>query len=437
MSWLGTECSHIGERQEQQDALTILYGHRNASFLAVLADGAGGHQGGRLASQAVVAVAKEVWESSGGHVEDPKAFLLDLFNRAQNRIGGITKETGLEPRATVVAVYADDRQAVWGHSGDSRLYLFRDGEFVQRTLDHSVVQILVDRGKVREEEMGTHPDQGRLLQSLGGEEYQVPDIGGAPILGGEVFVLCSDGFWEHLPREAIAKLTATQKIHPPRMIRKLAETAVHRAGRKADNTSALAVYNRAGTGRASFSALGNQQNLQLAAVVLLAVLLLGLVYLNLPRPQSEPEHVQPTTHQTKTSVFPVENPEIPHPETSPQQPMSPAPLVDANGSLDPRTGRDAREGALDRLTKGDALPNSPIIPNRISSSHLPQDSPVVSASEAAGEGEQEADHAGNPSEPSAPTESKTEGEEHELETPGKEPGLVRKIIRRLRRPLAY
>ena len=65
----------------------------------------------------------------------------------------------------------DDSQAAWVHSGDSRLYQYTMGRLTQRTHDHSLIQILYEKGQVAEKETRRHPVRSVLLQSLGGPEY--------------------------------------------------------------------------------------------------------------------------------------------------------------------------------------------------------------------------------------------------------------------------
>lgn len=67
----------------------------------------------------------------------------------------------------------------WGHVGDSRLYYFKNGKIVKRTLDHSVPQMLVARGEIDEKEIRHHPDRNRLVRVMGMEwdepKYQVSE----------------------------------------------------------------------------------------------------------------------------------------------------------------------------------------------------------------------------------------------------------------------
>ncbi|SEH07858.1 PP2C family protein-serine/threonine phosphatase [Candidatus Venteria ishoeyi] len=191
--------AHQAGREEQQDAVDCFYTEDKQRFLLVVADGMGGHKGGRLASAAVLETASEVWmESLQGMPNDPQAVLQDLCERAHKRINQVGKMHDLSPRSTVVLLYVDKDYAWWAHVGDSRLYHFRHEKLLFRTKDHSVVQMLVGLEQISEAEMANHPDQGRLLRWLGGEQFKGAEFGESALIPGDCFVLCSDGLWEYV-----------------------------------------------------------------------------------------------------------------------------------------------------------------------------------------------------------------------------------------------
>jgi len=196
---------HIGGRDEQQDAATVL--QSGNEVLLVLADGMGGHAGGQLASSAVVATAERLWQANVDR-SDPGAFLVRVFEEAHAEINRLGEERGISPRSTGVLVHLRDGKATWTHIGDSRLYRFSSDELLGRTHDHSVVQMLRDMGKITEEEMGNHPDQNRLTHSLGGETDPEPEIETADVKPGDAFVLCSDGLWEMITPAEMAEAAA-------------------------------------------------------------------------------------------------------------------------------------------------------------------------------------------------------------------------------------
>ena len=166
---------------------------------------------------------------------------------AHNQINEEGRKRGLSPRATIVALFLTPAQAYWVHSGDSRLYHYRAGQLLERTEDHSVVQILVKQGIVAEKDMGTHPDQGVLLQSLGGDEYKAPNHDAAEITPEDGFLLCTDGFWERTKVEEMAELLFSPRAQAALILEQAVARAVKRNGPKGDNvTVALALP----TGRA-------------------------------------------------------------------------------------------------------------------------------------------------------------------------------------------
>ncbi len=227
-----------GARQEQQDAVGIA--GKGSCLLAVLCDGAGGHQGGRQASQAAVRTAGEALERAGGKFADPASALQQICGDAHKAICGMGENPKRSPRSTMVLLYLGGGMAHWAHIGDSRLYRLQGGEIRERTKDHSMVEVLFQQGEVAEEEMGTHPDQGRLLRALGGEEEPRVSLGSAVFGAGDAFLLCSDGFWERTKRKEIEGLFAggiTQK-----RLDAAVRTAVERNGPKGDNVSAFAVF---------------------------------------------------------------------------------------------------------------------------------------------------------------------------------------------------
>jgi PPM family protein phosphatase len=235
MIWQAAKADAMGGRKEQQDRVELFEARDGSERLLVLADGMGGHSGGELASQAVIETAQTVWRK---HILEPKApedLLRDLISRAHVRINAEGEKEGLSPRSTAVLLHVTDHQANWAHVGDSRLYRFRGPELLGRSLDHSVVQMLVDMGKVAEDEMATHPDQNRLTQSLGGDTPPEPDLDSAEIAAGDGFVLCSDGLWEQITPEEMIKALEAGALSVE--AKALATLAAERGGAEGDNVT--------------------------------------------------------------------------------------------------------------------------------------------------------------------------------------------------------
>ena len=230
-----------GARDYQEDACGHWFDGKNERLFAVVADGAGGHGGGAEAAEAAIASASTAWKtilpSTSG-----EEFLEKWMEDAHQAVNEAAAKVHRSARAVVVACLTDGETAHWVHAGDSRLLRFREGKLVERTRDDSVVQVLFERGDITEEEMGTHPDQSRLLQSLGGEDAPRPRTGSAEIAAGDVLLLCSDGFWEHLKQDELEKLVSVPSARRQAALEEAVAEAIERAGAKADNTTAAMIH---------------------------------------------------------------------------------------------------------------------------------------------------------------------------------------------------
>ena len=225
------ECtSLLGDRKNNQDrAIALSNGQR---LLLIVADGMGGHSDGALAAQQVVDCAQELF-SAGESIATPQ-LMQNITLQAHQRITQINPQAHDrdQARTTLVACMIEDGKALFGHAGDSRGYLIRDGEILQRTLDHSAVSMLVQRGEISEEEAKNHPLRNQVSRCLGGlspppalELTPCP-----PLQSGDRFLLCSDGFWD---------LLSVEELCSKESLEKLAQTAVSRKPGRADNCTVL------------------------------------------------------------------------------------------------------------------------------------------------------------------------------------------------------
>ncbi len=235
MLWEAVKADHIGGRDEQQDRVIVLAARDGSERLLVLADGMGGHKGGALAAQAVIDAARHEWHKHLVTKLAPAELLKRICLRAHDRVNEAGAETGLDPHSTCVLFHSGTEDAHWAHVGDSRLYVFRDGTLRERSRDHSVVQMLVDMGKIEDSEMADHPDQNRLTQSLGGTQAPAPDFGKARIESGDGFLLCSDGLWESIEVDEMAEALAAPSLG--RAAKELVGRAARIGGAEGDNIS--------------------------------------------------------------------------------------------------------------------------------------------------------------------------------------------------------
>ncbi len=237
MNWEIAQVAHIGGRDEQQDTLMTFSTPNGKTHLLIVADGMGGHKGGSLASQMVIKVAQRAWKKyqQGQEAVNPHKFLRYICELAHRNINRLGRKHHLSPHSTCVLLYIHGKQAWWAHLGDSRLYHFRRHKLLQRTKDHSVVQLLADLGRITEKQMATHPDQGRLLRGLGGEEPIKPDFGQTSVCSGDSFVLCSDGFWEYVLASQIPKRLLLTDFPLKKRVKRLVKDALDAGGAVGDN----------------------------------------------------------------------------------------------------------------------------------------------------------------------------------------------------------
>ena len=142
------DLSLLGSREENQDRVAIA-ADEDAAFIAVV-DGMGGHaDGARAAEVAIRTMVSEFWEASRP-LFDPDGFLHLTIGRAHEAVVAIGTELPPEirPRATCAVCIIQGSSAYWAHVGDSRVYLLRDGRVVERTRDHSHVELLLRAGRI-------------------------------------------------------------------------------------------------------------------------------------------------------------------------------------------------------------------------------------------------------------------------------------------------
>ncbi|MDR1194060.1 MAG: protein phosphatase 2C domain-containing protein [Peptococcaceae bacterium] len=229
--------SRPGGREVNEDSLDFY--ERQGTYFFALADGLGGHGQGEVASKIVVTEAIAAFKTGGGD-------LARCFTYAQERLLAEQARQNVrdELKSTLVCLKIVNDKAVWGHVGDSRLYCFAKNGLAARSLDHSVPQMLVASGEIREKDIRGHEDRNRLLRVMG-MEWNSPkyEIGKERALGKrDAFLLCSDGFWEWITEKDMIRHLRGAAAPAAWLAAMEADILANAKGHNMDNYSAIAVF---------------------------------------------------------------------------------------------------------------------------------------------------------------------------------------------------
>ena len=203
---------HKGDREYQQDQVALLNHPRiNGCILVIVADGMGGRSGGRKASDQVMMTTRQLFERYSPDTDDAAAMLMQLVKEAHIVIKLTAVSSEEEPHSTVAAFLINPGgDCHWIHAGDSRVYHYHGAKFVKRTMDHSYVQTLVNRGEITEEEANVHPQSNILMGCLGTESDPPLDTHFIPKLrAGDVLMACSDGVWHYFNPTELGSVLST------------------------------------------------------------------------------------------------------------------------------------------------------------------------------------------------------------------------------------
>lgn len=245
--------SHIGKvRQENQDKTLVKPWSDESALLAVVADGMGGGRGGQRAAQLTVETfAKLVDEPLATSQEDLYNQLLAKFHEADDAIrneGGQSFQL-MGMGSTVVAAIITPDYYVHLYAGDSRLYHLQDQQPLYKTKDHSIVRVLLEIGKITEDQVATHPMRSQITSCLGGREgngqfsidpkWQENPSPIRPWNPKDILLLSSDGLHNYIRDEEIQQLTNNPFSSPKDPLQNLLKTALERGGQ--DNISGILI----------------------------------------------------------------------------------------------------------------------------------------------------------------------------------------------------
>jgi len=222
--------SHQGGRDYNEDRTAIF--ERDGTVLLVLADGLGGHDGGEIASQALVdAMGDSFTKATEKQLEKPDSFLTLSINYAHHTVHRRAVNQGFNvdsPKTTAVVCLIHKGVATWAHSGDSRLYVIRKREIIFVTEDH------VSRKLGREK-------NAPINRCVGGLENPRPQVGDPHILeDGDILFLATDGAWAKFTPDDLSDYVDPE--HPSLGLDSLLQSLENRNKAPSDNLSVVVMY---------------------------------------------------------------------------------------------------------------------------------------------------------------------------------------------------
>lgn len=249
LQWIGVGRTEVGYvRKSNQDALALL----NDCGVWIVADGMGGHPAGDIAAQTAVAVAEqEAQERASWLREHPSAtaeFMTGLVTSANRKLHDLMQAKpylkGMGTTFVALAITTTSTPVAHiAHLGDSRAYLYREGQLTQLTRDHTLVDKWVQRGLIDAATALTHPERHVLTKGLGMGVDMKPELTETPMTPHDLILLCSDGLTKMLEDTAIASTLSHAHGDPDRACNDLIAQALSKGGE--DNVTVIVVaYHR-------------------------------------------------------------------------------------------------------------------------------------------------------------------------------------------------
>jgi len=197
-------------RDHNEDSILALgteQSPQGTDALLAVADGMGGHAAGEVASGMTISYISERFESgefATDSLDGLEYVLRTLIQDVNNLVQSASQDDdkrGMGTTCTVAVI--KDKRLYYAHVGDSRAYLFRNGELNQITHDHSWVEEMVRAGAISREAARTHPNRNMITRAIGLGADVVVDTGSCALYGGDLILLCSDGLNSMLSDEDI------------------------------------------------------------------------------------------------------------------------------------------------------------------------------------------------------------------------------------------
>ena len=195
-------------RQINEDSFNIIAGYPGIPVSFVIADGMGGHNSGDVASKmAVDAVSRNLLQfpQSINEEYEINSIIQKIMKEANLEVYNASNENeaffGMGTTLIVAVIY--NKKLIIGHVGDSRVYVLRNGEMIQLTIDHSFIEELIKNGSLTRDEAENHPNRNIITRALGCSEDIDVDTYFIDMKENDIFIICTDGLTNMLGENEI------------------------------------------------------------------------------------------------------------------------------------------------------------------------------------------------------------------------------------------
>lgn len=217
INFVGAAGSDVGKQRENNED-TFVFDAEHGFFMVV--DGMGGHEKGEVAAR----IAAEIIQTGIRKIENsPEIRLRDSIVLANNTIYQRALDESSNMGCVLTALLIENKQAVCGHIGDTRLYKIRHGEILKLTEDHSIIGTLEAEGSLSEKRLLDHPRRNEVTRCVGIEEKSFEDENFADIFQADfesdaAFLMCSDGLSDLLTTAQILEIIENNADDPHRIV---------------------------------------------------------------------------------------------------------------------------------------------------------------------------------------------------------------------------
>ncbi len=244
----------VGQARERNEDNLILVPQEG---LYLVADGMGGHAGGQLASRLAVSHITEFlciqckqddftlpYPPRKDRSEDANLLAISIQYANERIFIQSCKDAANEGMGTTITALLDpntrEDTLLLAHAGDSRIYRFRDGGLTQLTQDHSLLNHLLDTGKITPEEADDFPNKNVIFRAMGLKDYVEVDVQEAKKRDGDLYLMCSDGLTDLADDWVISQILTNSENDLNKAAQTLIETANRNGG--TDNITVMLIF---------------------------------------------------------------------------------------------------------------------------------------------------------------------------------------------------